>query len=135
MYYCCPPFNLVIASASIDNRNFSTVAAFASIMHRYINNNKTAAYVVYPKDTRIVPYPLATLKCSHALTSCTCADFFLKLNNSLGQVVIQSNKSPHKSNSLRRETISKLPGGRHYLWVFRVPDKNPILARQIQTFS
>ena len=29
-----------------------------------------------PKDPRIVPYPLATLKCSFALTSWTCADFF-----------------------------------------------------------
>ena len=28
----------------------------------------------YPKDPQIVPYPLATLKCSHALTSWTCAD-------------------------------------------------------------
>ena len=38
----------------------------------------------YPKDPRIVPYPLATLKCSHALMSWTC-EAFLKLNNSLGQ--------------------------------------------------
>ena len=30
----------------------------------------------YLKDPRIVPYPLATLKCSHALTSWTCLDFF-----------------------------------------------------------
>ena len=64
----------------------------------------------YPKDPRIVPYPVATLKSSHALTSWTCVDFF-KLNNSLGQVVIQPKKSPHKSNLLRRESISKLPGG------------------------
>ena len=34
-----------------------------------------------------------------------------KLNNRLGQVVIQLKKSPHKSNSFRRESISKLPGG------------------------
>ena len=32
---------------------------------------------VYPKDPQIVPYSLATLKCFHALTSWTCADFFL----------------------------------------------------------
>ena len=30
----------------------------------------------YPKDPRIVPYPLATLKFSHALMSWTCGDFF-----------------------------------------------------------
>ena len=30
----------------------------------------------YPKDPRIVPYPLATLKGSHTLTSWTCTDFF-----------------------------------------------------------
>ena len=35
----------------------------------------------------------------------------LKLNNSLCQVVIQSKKSLHKSNSFRRESISKLLGG------------------------
>ena len=64
----------------------------------------------YPKDPRIVPYPLATLECSHALTSWTCADFFL-LNNSLGQAVIQSKKSLYKSNLFRREIMSKLPGG------------------------
>ena len=44
------------------------------------------------------------------LTSWTCADF-LKLNNGLGKVVIQLKKNPHKSNSFRRESISKLPGG------------------------
>ena len=38
----------------------------------YFNIAKKA----YPKDPRIVPYPLATLKCSYALTSWTCADFF-----------------------------------------------------------
>ena len=65
----------------------------------------------YPKDPRIVPHPLATLKCSHALTSWTCGDFFFKLNNSLGQVVTQSKKSLHKSNSFRRKSISNLPGG------------------------
>ena len=36
---------------------------------------------------------------------------FLKLNNGKGQVVIQSKKSLHKSNSIRRESISNLPGG------------------------
>ena len=41
--------------------------------------------------------------------SWTCADF-LKLNNGVGQGVIQFLKSPHKSNSFRRESISKLPG-------------------------
>ena len=45
----------------------------------------------YPKDPQIVPYPLATLKCSHALLNWTCADF-LKLNNSLGHIVFQSKK-------------------------------------------
>ena len=45
----------------------------------------------YPKDSQIVPYPLATLKCFHALTSWTCVDFF-KLNNSLGEIVFQSKK-------------------------------------------
>ena len=29
-------------------------------------------------------------------------------------------KSPHKSNSFRRDSISKLPGVWHYLWVFKV---------------
>ena len=47
--------------------------------------------MIYPKDPRIVPYPLETLKYSPALISWTCADFF-KLNDSLGQVVIQSKK-------------------------------------------
>ena len=75
-------------------------------------NCTTAGYsvIVYPKDPQIVPYLMSTLKCSHALTSWTCADFFLKLNNSLSQVVIQSKKSPHKSKLFRRESISKLPG-------------------------
>ena len=36
---------------------------------------------------------------------------FLKLNNGLGQVVIQSKKNPDKSNFFRRDSISKLPGG------------------------
>ena len=43
----------------------------------------------YPKDPQIVPYPLTTLKCSHAfkafkalITSWTCADFFW-LNDNL----------------------------------------------------
>ena len=35
----------------------------------------------------------------------------MRLNNSLDQVVIQSKKSQHKSNSFRQESISKLPGG------------------------
>ena len=69
-----------------------------------------ALYQAYPKDPQKVLYPLATLKCSHILTSWTCTDF-LKLKYILGQVVIQSKKSPHKSNSLRRESNSKLPGG------------------------
>ena len=67
-------------------------------------------FYYYPKDPQIVPYPLATLKCSHALTSWTCADF-LKLNNSLGQVVIQSKKSLHKFNLFMCPSISKLPRG------------------------
>ena len=37
---------------------------------------------------------------------------FLKLNNVLGQVVIQLQKSPPKSKLFRRESISKLPGGK-----------------------
>ena len=38
---------------------------------------------------------------------------FLKLNNGLYEVVIQFFfKSPHKSNLFRRESISKLPGGK-----------------------
>ena len=45
----------------------------------------------YPKDPKIVPYTLATLKCSHALTSWTFVTFF-KLISILGQVVIQSKK-------------------------------------------
>ena len=36
---------------------------------------------------------------------------FLKLKNGIGQVVIQLKKGPQKSNSPRRESISKLPGG------------------------
>ena len=36
---------------------------------------------------------------------------FFQLNNSLGQVVIQSKKSPHKSKSVRRESIFKLVVG------------------------
>ena len=35
-------------------------------------------FPTYPKDPQIVSYPLATLKCSHALTSWTCAAFFFK---------------------------------------------------------
>ena len=35
-----------------------------------------------------------------------------KLNNGLGQVFIQFKKSLHKSDSFRRESISKLPGGK-----------------------
>ena len=65
----------------------------------------------YPKDPGIVPYPLATLKCSHALTRWTCANF-LKLNNGLGHVVIQSKKKVRTSPT--HVGISKL----HYLWVF-----------------
>ena len=70
-------------------------------------------------DPWIVPYTLATLKCSHALTSWTCADFS-SLNNSLGLVVIQSKKSPHKLNSLGVRPFQSLHGVLHYLWVFRV---------------
>ena len=55
-------------------------------------------------------YPLATLKCSHALTGWTCADFLKKLNNSLGQFVIQSEKIRTSPTRYWRETISKLPG-------------------------
>ena len=36
----------------------------------------------YPKDPQILPYPLATLKCSHAQKSWTCPDFFW-LNDNL----------------------------------------------------
>ena len=54
---------------------------------------------IYPKDLRKVPYPLETLKCYHALTSWTCADF-LKLDNSLGQVVSQSKKIPTSQTRL-----------------------------------
>ena len=74
---------------------------------------------VYPKDPRIVPYPLETLKYSHALTSWTCANFF-QLNDCLGQVVIQSKKSPHKSNSFRCESIQSCQCVWHDSWVFRV---------------
>ena len=31
---------------------------------------------IYPKDPQIMPYLLATLKCSHVLMSWTCAEFF-----------------------------------------------------------
>ena len=48
----------------------------------------------YPKDPQIVPYPLETLKCSHALKIRTCADFF-----------------DWMTNLLRRGGILKLPGG------------------------
>ena len=47
--------------------------------------------------------------------SWTCAGFFL-LNNGAGQNVIPLKKSPHQSNSFRREGKSKLPGGS--LWTF-----------------
>ena len=73
-------------------------------------------YTVYPKDPRIVPYTRASLKCSHALTSWTCADF-LKLNNSLGQVVIQSKKSPTR---LGVRAFQSCQGVWHYLWVLKV---------------
>ena len=48
------------------------------------------------------------MNCSHAYANWTYADF-LKLNNGLGKVVIQS-KSPQKSSSFMRESISKFPG-------------------------
>jgi hypothetical protein len=48
---------------------------------------------------------LATFKCSHALTSWNCSDFFLT-----GQVFIKFKKSLHKSDSFGHESISKLPG-------------------------
>ena len=76
----------------------------------------------YPKDPQIVAYPLATLKCSQALTSWTCADF-LKLKNSQGQGVIQLKKSPQKSNSFRRESISKL---QPYMWIIRDATSSPV---------
>ena len=37
---------------------------------------KLLTTMAYPKDPWIVPYPLATFKCSQALTRWTCADFF-----------------------------------------------------------
>ena len=42
--------------------------------------------------------------------SWTWANFFL-LNDNLTYTIIQFKKSPHKSNSLRSESIPKLPGG------------------------
>ena len=45
--------------------NSNICGKFASKILNY-NVKKT-----YPKDPRLVPYPLATLKCSHALTSWT----------------------------------------------------------------
>ena len=39
-----------------------------------------------------------------------CGLFFW-LNDNLTKTIIQFLKSPHKPNSLRRESISKLPGG------------------------
>ena len=74
--------------------------------------------VSYPKDPQIVPYLLATLKCSHALTSWTYADF-LKLNNSLGQVVIQSKKIRTSPTQLGERAIQSCQGVWHYSWVFR----------------
>ena len=40
--------------------------------------------------------------------------------NQAGQIITLFKKSPHKSSSFRREGISKLLGGCHYLWVVRV---------------
>ena len=72
-------------------------------------------------------YICQTLKCSYTWTSWTCVDF-LKLDNGLGQVVIQLLKSPHKSNSFGRESISKLPGGNvFYLWSVVIISDLPIL--------
>ena len=39
------------------------------------------------------------------------------LNDNLTQTTVQFLKSPHKSSSFSRESISKLPGGCHYLFV------------------
>ena len=79
----------------------------------------------YPKDPQIVPYPLATLKCSHALTSWTCADF-LKLNNSLGQVVFQSKKVCTRLTHIGVRAFQSCQGVWHYLWVFWVVGWNNI---------
>ena len=46
------------------------------------NQLKYFKKLTYPKDPGIVPNPLATLKCSHAKTCWTCAEFFL-LNDNL----------------------------------------------------
>ena len=48
-------------------------------LEKYIKKKPFQNYNIiqtYPKDPRIVTYPLATLKCSHAFTSLTCEDFF-----------------------------------------------------------
>ena len=37
-----------------------------------------------------------------------------------GWVISKEKKSPHKSSSFKRESISKLPGGFQYSWVVRV---------------
>ena len=44
--------------------------------------HKDAPKKFYPKDSQVITPPMATLKCSHAKTSWTCADFFL-LNDNL----------------------------------------------------
>ena len=66
-----------------------------------------------------MPYPLATLKCTHALTSWICADFFY-LNNILGQVVIQSKKVRTGPTRLGVRAFQSCQGIWYYLWVFRV---------------
>ena len=68
--------------------------------------------LIYPKrpmNSAIPPGNFETLSGLNELDLTRL--FFLKLNNSLGQVVIKSKKSQHKSNLIRRESISKLPGG------------------------
>ena len=66
-----------------------------------------------------MPYPLSTLKCSHALTRWTCADF-LKLNNSLGQIVMRSKKVCTSPACLGVRAFQSCQGVWHYSWVFRV---------------
>ena len=58
------------------------------------------------------------------------------MKNGLGQVVIQFKKSPHKSNSLRPESISKLPRGKpmnvFYLKIFGA--ENVIVFQFLKNF-
>ena len=73
-----PPYLTKIPLYCIQNTNefgqYTTV--FAPNITVFAPNTTAFATntTANPKDPQIVPYPLATLKCCHALTSWTCAD-------------------------------------------------------------